>query len=158
MYIGRVCAKWAQLESAMQDILWQMLGVPIDDGRVITSSTDATRKLQWLYGFAGKHLNGDEWDRLKAILEETDAVRLDRNFIVHGSWCTHVPTTDPMAMSVKEKGPDPTEIVSETFPPDRMRQIWETIDKCKFELMRWANAHSISRGKEPPYPDLPDRP
>lgn len=149
--IGRVCVAWAGLEATLQDILWQMLGVPIDDGRIFTSAADAKRKLQWLNAFAGKHLKGDEWTRLKTALDAIEQARGDRNFVVHGQWATHISTGDPIAMSVKEKAPDPTEVIAETWPDGRMLELVDVINAAKSELMRWANSHALARGKSPPY-------
>jgi hypothetical protein len=136
----------------MQDVIWQLLGVPIDDGRIITASADANRKLQWLNGFARKHLTGTEAEKMTGILEHIEVLRTERNFIMHASWCTHTKTGDPCGMSVKEKAADPTEIVMESFPLYRMEAIWNGIDMCKFALMAWANSHAEERAKPPPYP------
>jgi hypothetical protein len=151
-YIGRVTVAWSWLEATMQDVLWQLLDGPIDDGRIITAGADANRKIQWLQGFANKHLAGDELREMTEIFAAIDAARIDRNFIQHGSWGTLMPDAVPIAGSIKEKGDDPTEIVAETFPEERMRALWNNIHRCKFALMRWANRHAKNRGKTLPYP------
>jgi len=150
--IGRVCVAWSRLEHAMQDVLWQMIGVPIEDGRILTANADASRKLQWLGSFAKKNLAGSELDELKATFALIDAARQDRNFIIHGSWGLIMPGEIPMCMSVKEKGPDPTEIITESFPAERMEDIIRVTDKGRIALMDWANLHARAKGADEPFP------
>src|SRR5436309_272703 len=58
--IGRLTVAWAALELVMQDAIWTLLGVGVDDGRILTAGADANRKMQWLGAFANKHFSGDE--------------------------------------------------------------------------------------------------
>ena len=156
-FIGRVCVAWGALEATMQDVIWHLLDVPIDDGRIITAGADATRKIQWIDAFTKKHLKGEQLESIKAIVSKIGELRLDRNFIIHGTWATGF-WGDPISCSVKEKSPDPTEVVAESFPEWRMREIWEGINESKFALMGWANALQRARGRAPPYPGIEDQP
>jgi hypothetical protein len=153
--LGRLCMTWARIEDAMQEILWILLNVPLEDGRVMTAGADANRKLQWLGGFANKHLTGEELQSLKTILARIDEVRQDRNFAVHGSWGTIEPEGIPICFSVKEKSPDPTRVMAESFPRERMMQITRETNECRIALMEWANDHSRATGRDVPYPPGP---
>lgn len=138
----------------MQDTLWNLLGIELDNGRILTERTDAARKLQWLNAFATKHLKGTELSDLKDVLDRINEARLDRNFIMHGTWSTHVIKCEPIAFSVREKSDDPTQVIGETFPEWRMRKLILTIAVCKIALMRWSNQHAKARGKPVPNPKL----
>jgi hypothetical protein len=150
--IGRAIVSWAWLEAAMQDVLWTLVGVPIEDGRILTQRTDATRKIQWIRAFASRHLLGAEKTEMTSVLEDIEILQGDRNFIAHGSWATLMPDGLPMASSVREKSDQPDKIVSETFSQQRMVTIIQRIDAAKLKLARWRDKHEASRGKPPPQP------
>ncbi len=148
--IGRVIVHWSLLEGNMQDALWALVGVPIEDGRILTQRTDATRKLQWLMAFAKRHLVGEEKEEMSAILGNIESLRSDRNFIAHGSWGTLIPDNIPIAASVREKSDKADEIIMETFPQGRMEAIISDITKANISIISWRNKHEASRGTPPP--------
>jgi len=121
---------WAKLESAMQDTLWNLLGLKIEDGRILTARMDALYLIDALRKLAPRQI--DDQQRLGEFLDtltKMDDRREDRNFIVHGSWGMFGNPQhpqlglEPIAMSLRQKVPDPTELLSETFPADRMYSI-----------------------------------
>jgi hypothetical protein len=135
----------------MQDVLWSLLGVKIEDGRVVTQRTDAARKILWMRTFASKHLEGDDLTEMRVILKDIALLQGDRNFIIHGSWGTLMPEDVPIAASVREKSDKSDEVVSETFDKDRMEDIIIRTDKAKMKLIAWRNRLEASR-ETPPQP------
>jgi hypothetical protein len=121
----------------------------VDDGRILTAGADANRKMQWLGAFANKHFSGDELKEIKEILAALNQARQARNFILHASWATHIPSGDAVGASVKEKSDDPTLIVVERFSESKMQNICELIDAVKWVLMEWREKHEASREKSP---------
>ena len=84
--VGRLVIAWGFLEAAMQDCIWHILNVPLEDGRVITARADANTKLQWLRSLSKRHLKDTELLALTKILDVISDAQDDRNFIVHGVW------------------------------------------------------------------------
>jgi hypothetical protein len=152
MLIGRVIVLWSALEHVMQDTIWHVLGVPFEDGRVLTQRTDAARKLQWLRTFAKRHISPEQKAELDLVLDEIELLQDDRNFIAHGTWFTTKPDNVPWASSLRIKGL-PDEVVSENFPEPRMVEICQGIVKARNALAIWRNRLLASRDKsseEPP--------
>jgi hypothetical protein len=153
--VGRVVIAWAKLEAAMHDTFWLFLGLDIQDGRVVSVRFDAhalriaLRKLaETCIPEEGKRL--DFLDRLTKVEDR----RVDRNFIVHGNWGMFGDPNNPMrglvplAMSHKPDAPDPTEVVSETFPTGRMYSIIDDIVAATKFFADFLIEHDPSRGKE----------
>ena len=107
----------------MQDLIWRMLGFSLADGRIITARLDVRPKLEMIETFAPRRLGNPKLR--EKIFEAIDIIRIrqaDRNFIIHGSWGTMVPQGVPAAMSLKDDS-SPDDVVTETFPEGRMREI-----------------------------------
>jgi hypothetical protein len=148
MLIGRVTVEWARLEAMMQDAIWNILNVPLADGRVLTARMDARTKLQWLRTFAKRHVSDDDF---KARSETLDLIELrqdDRNFITHGTWGTIQPDNVAVAMSLRQKSP-PDEILTESFPEWRMSDIITDIRKSRSALYHWLERRDALLGIPP---------
>jgi hypothetical protein len=148
MLIGRVIVEWARLEAMMQDAIWNILNVPLEDGRVLTARMDARTKLQWLRAFAKKHVSGDELKTLSDTLDLIELSQDDRNFITHGTWATMWPDNVAVAMSLRPKSP-PDEILTESFPEWRMSDIIIDIRKSRSALYHWLERRDALLGKPP---------
>ena len=42
-FVGRVVTEWAKLEALLNDLIWTMTGLKIEDGRLLTERQDASR-------------------------------------------------------------------------------------------------------------------
>jgi len=49
--IGSAISKWSGIEQAMEEVIWALLRLSVEEGRVITSPLDAKFKLNLLRGF-----------------------------------------------------------------------------------------------------------
>jgi hypothetical protein len=133
--VGRVVIEWSRLEAVLNDLIWCFLNVVFEDGRSLTGRADAGTKITLLRAIAPQHLSDD--DKLEAlllVLDMVDASRDDRNFIVHGSWGRLAPEGIPLAASIRIKS-KPDEVIAETFPPKRMRDIADNIVRMRKMLV-----------------------
>jgi hypothetical protein len=152
-WIGRLILASGHAEAAMQDAIWNILNVPMEDGRILTARMNANTKLQWLRALAKRHLHGDLLEELTKSLDRLEVCMDDRNFVVHGAWGTRIAATwgdgdVPIALSLREKS-KPDEIIAETFPEDRMQQIVRDMTEAKDDLRAWSDRLLASRGKPP---------
>jgi len=67
------------------------------------------------------------------VIEFIGGYKEDRNFAVHGSWGTLMPENVPVCASIRPKAP-PGEVISETFPKERMLAIINGILEAKQNL------------------------
>jgi hypothetical protein len=57
--IGRVIIQWSRTEQAIEELIWHFLGLPIDEGRVITSPLDTKYKISMLRGLGIQRIKGN---------------------------------------------------------------------------------------------------
>ena len=143
--VGRIAVSWSWLEDTIESVIWLLLGVSMDDGRVFTAKADANRKIQWLCALARLKLSDAERDQIDPLLKELNELRVIRNFVVHGSWAILQPDGIHIAMSTWENSP-PGVVSSETFPDWRMEEIGRRIELAKIVIMSWEKKHAASRG------------
>lgn len=165
--MARVIITWAKCEAALHALIWALVNLSEDDGRILTKSMGAKLLIPVAKALAQRHLSGNNKDDLLDALSLADQVREDRDFIAHGVWTTLMPDTVPLASSIRPTTPEGT-VGTETFPADRMHAIIAVITKAKDGITRVVTALDASRGKpdEPPPHGLshrakghtPDRP
>ena len=159
--IGRVSVEWAKLEASMHDLIWVMTGLSIEDGRALTEKQAAVWLINILYRLSERHIpelpsrEGGKPNFRHQFQDTLDVIerhRLDRNFILHGTWGQL--NGIPIAASIREKDKRVRgdEIVSETFPPDRLRAIAHNIIQCKIVTDRTRDILIALREKRPPPP------
>lgn len=150
--IGRVVVEWSRLEGALDDMIWTLTGLCFEDGRVLTKLTDAKTKIAMLQALAPRYLIDPALAKIEEALILADAVRLDRNFIVHGSWGTIAPMNEATAVSLRAKSA-PDEITSESFSRGRMLEILDRIHQVKIAVYDVINTHPTSPYiSDPPIP------
>jgi hypothetical protein len=132
--IGRVVVQWSKIEAGLDNLIWAMLSLTIEDGRILTTRLDAQTKIAMLRKLAPRYMTGDPLDKLLKAFELADDIRDDRNFIVHGTWGTLLPERQPISLSIRGKA-GPGEIKSELFPHSRMRTIIRDIFLVKQALI-----------------------
>jgi hypothetical protein len=112
-----------------------LLGLEFEYGRLIVSRMDATALIKMLRDVGALNLPTEDFHKLSVICDKIDILRDDRNLIVHGSWGRAWDGT-PQVLSLRIKGPEPTEVVAETFPYSRMRTLISAISVLKWDLIR----------------------
>jgi hypothetical protein len=146
--IGQVVVEWSWLESALDDMIWQLLGLDLEDGRALTKRTDASTKVAILNSIAPRYLDGPALDAIQDALSDINEIRDDRNFVVHGVWGMLRPDGVPIVMSLRSNSA-PTEITSETFSHERLRQIANDTRKAKHTLVEIMQQLAPSPDKSP---------
>jgi hypothetical protein len=150
--IGRAIIAWSKLEACMEDFIWSLLKIDLEQGRVITGRVDAVGKIRMLRELGRLELPELMFHRLSPALDEIDVLRDDRNFIAHGSWgrtkyrgeWVHV------CLSLRPKSPTPDVVVSESFPEIRMRAIIDGIERTKWTLIRLREELDALPGRSTP--------
>jgi hypothetical protein len=138
--IGRSVVAWSKLEACLEDFIWELLALPIEKGRHITTRLDAVNKIKMLRSIGEIELVEADFHRLSPILDHIDIIRDDRNFIIHGTWGRAGFDKYTVVLSLRAKGGEPDEVVSETFPDSRIRTVISDIEKWKQELIELMNS------------------
>jgi hypothetical protein len=133
--IGRAVVEWAKLEACMGDAISRLFGLEFEYAKLIVSRMDATALIKMLRDVGTLRLLQKDFHKLSVICDKIDILREDRNLIVHGSWGRARDGT-PHVLSIRIKGLEPTDVVSETFPDSRMRTLIQAISGLKWELIR----------------------
>jgi hypothetical protein len=133
--IGRVAIEWAMFENCLNDMVLRFIGLPFEDGRLLTQRLDPSKAIALLRVLGPRYLQGEPLQELVDILAMADQLRGDRNFIIHGTWAVIMPENHPTASSVREKS-EPDEVVAEHFPRERMIAIIGSIIKTKERLVK----------------------
>jgi hypothetical protein len=163
-FVGRVVTEWAKLEALLNDLIWTMTGLKIEDGRLLTERQDASRLIAILRGLSERYLidEGTPSPRSRFLdaLDIIDQLREDRNLIIHGAWGE----VDgiPILLSLRAKPDAPANIAGETYPPSRMVKIAVDIGRCIkimnaflgiFESSRKKTSAEPKRDSPGPLPD-----
>ncbi|MBW0004301.1 MAG: hypothetical protein JO216_12510 [Hyphomicrobiales bacterium] len=139
----------------MGDLIGFLLGdLEFALARAVTSRLDATSMIRMLRYLAAISLSENHFHKLSPILDKIDYVRDDRNLIVHGIWARNSRGT-PLAFSLRQKAPTPTEVVAETFDDSRMRTLIHTIVALHRELLlvMYEIGWSLHEKSAPPPPE-----
>ncbi len=128
--IGRAIVEWSKLENCIRDLIWSLVSLSFEDGRVLTERTDIARLITVAKVLARRRLEEPLLTEVIDALTRADELRDDRNFIVHGTWCTVEPVGVPYSSSLRQKSL-PGEVTAEEFPHSRMRRIVAEIIRVK---------------------------
>ena len=131
--IGLLVLNWSKLETDIDGAIWAFLDLDIDKGRVITTKLNTDVKVELLRALINTYCAGDLLDDMLQVIEFIGGYKEDRNFAVHGSWGTLMPENVPVCASIRPKAP-PGEVISETFPKERMLAIINGILEAKQNL------------------------
>jgi hypothetical protein len=133
--IGRIVVNWSKLEACMEDLIWSLLKLEIEKGRVITARRDAVNKIRMLRELGVQELPEPMFHRLSPALDHIDVLREDRNFVVHGTWGRTKPSFMHVCLSLRPQALERDQIMTETFPEMRMYEILNGIELRKQELI-----------------------
>jgi hypothetical protein len=133
--IGRVIVEWAKLEACMGDAIHKLAGIEFEVGRIFTARLDAVTLLKTLRELGSLQLPESEFHQLSTICDKINIRRDDRNLITHGTWGRTKGQNDAFAVSLRIKSDDPSDVVSETFPHRRMKEITSDILSLKWDLI-----------------------
>lgn len=121
--IGEMIAEWSRLETILGSLIWHLLKLDMEDGRVITATLDTRPKIRMLRQLAKRHIKSRAIkNQLSGLLEVTEGLQEERNFIAHGLWGTAMPDNVPAASSLRPKS-NPFHVVTELFPLKKMTEL-----------------------------------
>jgi hypothetical protein len=147
--IGLLVLNWSKLETDIDGAIWAFLELGIDDGRLITTKLNTDVKIELLRALVNTYCAGKFLDDILQVIDFIGGYKEDRNFVVHGSWGTLLPDNVPVCASIRPKAP-PGEVISETFPKERMLNIINGILEAKQNLRTLVDVIERSRkGKRP---------
>ena len=147
--IGLLVLNWSKLETDIDGAIWAFLDLDIDKGRVITTKLNTDVKVELLRALINTYCAGDLLDDMLQVIEFIGGYKEDRNFAVHGSWGTLMPENVPVCASIRPKAP-PGEVISETFPKERMLAIINGILEAKQNLRTLMDLIEGSRKRHGP--------
>jgi hypothetical protein len=107
--IGRLIVQWGYVEAGLNDVIWRLLKLHVEDGRALTTRMDAVTKIAILRKIAPRYLEGEALTEFLKVMKLADDVRDDRNFIAHGNWGTAPSDGVALALSLRGKA-DPGEV------------------------------------------------
>jgi len=145
--MGEAIANWANLEVHLDILIWCLVKMSDEDGRILTTRIDANQKIQILRVLSRRNATGlFESFKVNELLNKIDELRDDRNFLVHGTWRTLIPDNEPFGSSLRQKA-EPGMVSSETFPEARMNEIIQNIKISIQYLRRFREAIVALHGK-----------
>jgi hypothetical protein len=151
--IGTIIERWSKLEGVMDDLIWTMLKLQFETGKAITNRFDASGKIKLIRQIAPFTLTESQLHRLSPLIDRIDFRREDRNFIAHGSWGTLMPDRIPICSSLRPTA-NSDQVVAETFPDTRMREIADEIESLKLRLVPLKDEFGTSPHKpDEPHPE-----
>jgi hypothetical protein len=145
--IGLLVLNWSKLETDIDAAIWAFLDLDIEKGRVITAKLNTDVKVDLLRALINTYCAGEVLDEFLRVMDFIGGYKEDRNFVVHGSWGTLTPENIPICGSIRPKAPNPSEVVAETFPKERMLNIINGILEAKQNLRTLMDLIEGSRKK-----------
>lgn len=97
--IGEVVSMWNLTEMYAQNLIWHFLGIDHKKGRVLTNDLPSARKIQLFKDLTLLWVRDQAWkNEILVIWKEADALRAERNKIVHGTWGHEVATPNALRL------------------------------------------------------------
>ena len=147
--IGLLVLNWSKLETDIDGAIWAFLELEMDQGRLITTKLNTDVNIELLRAQVNTYCAGDLLDDILQVIDFIGVYKEDRNFVVHGSWGTLKPDNVPVCESIRPKAP-PGEVISETFPNERLLNIIIGLLEAKQNLRTLMDVIERSRRKDGP--------
>lgn len=128
--IASAILAYSLMEATLEAFIWDITGLSYDDGKLLTK-VEASEKIQIAkslaerYGIPTPNVPQNT-PTIWRVMQDLGEVR---NKIAHGVWGMHRLKT-PMASSFRMKG-DPDQVISESFPIERLEAITRQCDRVK---------------------------
>jgi len=157
--VGQTVVEWSRVEQVMEEVIWRLLRVTVDEGRIVTASLDAKYKMNLLRGLGKRHLRGQQHDDLMQVLDHCEDLLAERNLYSHGQWVTITPDNLPAVISLREKLPEGIsrqEVISITMPADRMKVVVRNMVIARNALIELRRALPVPSPGTPSAPPQPE--
>ena len=149
--IGMVVAESTVLENVLELAIWQLEGMPPEQGLPKTMHTSFRSKSAWFLKAAKRQYRTDQ-DRadLRSLAKDLKTVAKQRNMIVHGSWAWGITQREPWACKFAlRKG----RVVGfqERFSPEKIKGIAANLCQTQDNLIAFLQAKGV---EPPPYANI----
>jgi hypothetical protein len=134
----------SKADNAIESLIWCIVDLPMNDGRILTSRMDASTKSAILRVLSEWHLDEPARTDVTNVLNTLQDRQADRNFIAHGTWGTLKRRNVATALSLRPKSA-PGEVIAEIFPEERFDQIKRDMDAAIKTLARVEDVLAPSR-------------
>jgi hypothetical protein len=152
--VGRFVMTWAKIEGLIHQLIWQLLHLDFEDGKVVTARNDVEANMTALRNIAARKLPATTTEALLPLLDQVRDLQQTRNTIVHSQWITLQPMSVPTAMSIRKKALSLDSVMSEIFPTSAMYELIDKTQKCAFALDVLLSALEALPDRQPPPPHL----
>lgn len=103
-FVGIVANEWAKLEYGMVPIAEHLLKTSRENAKIIMFSMNPPQRRDFLLALAKENADSEEvYKLIKEYTDEFDALRQDRNNIVHGHWAAIIENGEPILHLVKSR-------------------------------------------------------
>src|SRR5665213_229338 len=131
--IGKNIEAWSALELTIDFLIWELLRLSPDVGRVVTSKLDARPKMEMLHSIAQLTIRDRNLIAFLAVVQKDIAELVaDRNMIIHGLWGQHKELT--FAASMRKKSPRGT-IYARNFSDKNLRAMLKRTNELQSALL-----------------------
>lgn len=97
---------WAYIEITLEMLIWDLLGLDMDDGRAVTNRLDVRPKTEMLAVLATRYIASPSFhENLKVLLKELADLQTERNLIIHGVWAPSYKGRPVVTTTRRKSGP-----------------------------------------------------
>ena len=144
--MGMVIAESTVLENILELAIWQLQGMPPEQGLLKTMHISFRSKAAWFLKTAKRHFQADQdLVDIRSLAKDFKTVAKQRNMIVHGSWAWGSSESEPWACKFAlRKG----RVVGfkEQYSPEKIKGIAANLCQTQDNLIGFLQA----KGVEPP--------
>jgi hypothetical protein len=135
--IGEVVVRWAQLESSLEMLIWELAPLEHPFGHALTSHMNAQQWLQVVKSLANERLRDHPLlsSLLALIRDIDDSVRVRRNEVAHSQWMPTGKAGVIQTFQTTARGKIQFKVGSEMSAYDILK-VAADVDKANWELTR----------------------
>jgi hypothetical protein len=141
--IGYLTAAASMLESALAEMIHFCLELNDERGEIITAQLMFQARTHMLGTLLSRMPNSPDKTELQRIYDGLDAIKRDRNAIVHASWRSRDHNNRATVRRVSARGKLTTTLSS--FTPSQIMDMARTADYAYRDLVIWLNNAAASR-------------
>lgn len=127
--IGLCITQWSRLEAMIQQVIWKLLSISDEDGRIITCQNDVSANIAILRALIKNRIPpGQIRDGFMARLNRLRPLMEARNEITHGVWSTLQPDNIAGVFSLRQKPAEFGMMLWQGYPQEQMISLLQAID------------------------------
>jgi hypothetical protein len=128
--IAEAIMSFSSLEATAESMIWDLLRLPYDEGRIVTQNMDAGRKFAMLHELLDMRIPESSSLRPdKKIWSAIETTRASRNIAAHGIWAM-VDNINPVVVRYRSSAGSQM-VMGEAFPLLRLQAVQRLSGKLK---------------------------